>query len=280
MAAPKYEMFNDGGRKGEKPFIKWHLNFEYRYEITNEHVTGERDVWFFPVQIRPGKRNCENDTCPNIVCNIPEDESTEDILEWTQYYTDPVAHVKEGYRVKTNKEGVVMMEPPDELEQGIDLNWCRLCNMAQPIVDEQLGRLAMNQNWKDTPMKLKLGALYADMSVVRIDKASYSEMSPNGNATDRDEIKKAWKASMVKAKQMPGKKQKQNKFSDMCGRTYRSFGSARKEEEKEKKNKVAGKKKGVEVSDPVIKFKKVPEAAGEEEEDGYTECCAKGVFLV
>jgi hypothetical protein len=188
--------------------------------------------------------------------------------------------VKEGYRMKKDEEGVVMMEAPDESEQGIDLNWRRLRNMAQPIVDEQLGRLAMNKNWRDTLMKLNLGVFYVDTSVVRIDEALYSEMNPNGNATDMDEIERAWKAtvsteraSMVKARQMPGKKQKSNKFTNICGSTYGSFCSARKEEEKEKEIKIVGKKKGVEVSDPVIKFKSVADTSGEEEEDGCMECC-------
>jgi hypothetical protein len=191
MATPKYGIFYDSQRKGEKLVIKPHLNFEYRYEITDERVTGERDVCFFPVQICPAIRKCEKGTCPDILCNIPEDEFTEDVFKWTQYYTDPIAHVKEGYCVENDEEGVVTMEPPDESEQGIDLNWRCLRNMAQPIVDEQLGRLAMNQNWRDTPMKLNIGVLYVDTSVIRIDEASYSEMNPNGDATDMDEIEKA-----------------------------------------------------------------------------------------
>jgi hypothetical protein len=58
-------------------------------------------------------------------------------------------------------------------------------------------------------MKLNLDVLYVDMKVGRIDEASYSEMNPNGDATDMDEIKKAWKAtvttkraSMVKEKKI------------------------------------------------------------------------------
>jgi hypothetical protein len=44
MAAPKYEIFYDSQRKGEKLVMEQHLNFEYRCEITDEHVTGECDV--------------------------------------------------------------------------------------------------------------------------------------------------------------------------------------------------------------------------------------------
>jgi hypothetical protein len=38
---------------------------------------------------------------------------------------------------------VVSIEPEEEM--GINMNWHHLCNMAQPIVDKQLDRLAMHQ---------------------------------------------------------------------------------------------------------------------------------------
>jgi hypothetical protein len=59
--------------------------------------------------------------------------------------------------VKVDNKGDISIEPQEESKQGIYLNWRRLHNMAHPIVKEQLGRLAiMNQNWRDTPMKLNL----------------------------------------------------------------------------------------------------------------------------
>jgi hypothetical protein len=74
--------------------------------------------------------------------------------------------------------------------------------MAQPIFDEQLSKLAMNQSWRDTPMKLNLGSLLVATKVVHIDKALYNEISPNGNATDMDEIEAIWKKNKTGEKRV------------------------------------------------------------------------------
>ena len=50
-----------------------------------------------------------------------------------------------------------------------DLNWQRLRNMAQPIVDHQIAKLLTNQSWKRTPIELDLGKLMVDNEVVPID---------------------------------------------------------------------------------------------------------------
>jgi hypothetical protein len=45
------------------------------------------------------------------------------IFEWTQYYIDPNAHIKEGHRMKINNEGVITVELQQESKQRINLNW-------------------------------------------------------------------------------------------------------------------------------------------------------------
>jgi hypothetical protein len=201
MTTPKYEIFDDGARRGEKIVVERHLNFEYRYEIVLDHVRGDRHVWFYPVQVRPSIKKCERGKCTDTLCTIPDDEFTDDVFEWTQYYTDPTPGILEGRKVVIDDKGDVRIEHPpavmEEEERGIDLNWRRLRNMAQPIVDEQLGKLAMNQKWRDTPVKLHLGSLLVDTDVVRIDEASYYNMCPKGDNSDMDEIEGAWNKRMT-----------------------------------------------------------------------------------
>jgi hypothetical protein len=219
MSTPKYEIFDDGARKGEKIVIERHLNFEYRYEITKGFIRDERDVWFYPVQIRPSIQKCEKGKCTDVLCTIPDDEFTDDVFEWTQYYTDPTPLLRQGQKVLMDDNRVVTFMLAEEAAEKIDLNWRRLRNMAQPIVDEQLGKLAMNQSWRDTPMKLNLGSLLVDTKVVRIDEASYYDMSPNGDATDMDVIEATWKKSKSGEKRV-------------------SMGTGEKEDERKKKAKV------------------------------------------
>jgi hypothetical protein len=135
-------------------------------------------------------------------------------------------------------------------------------------------------------MKLNLGVLFVDTKVVRIDEASYYLMHPNGDATGMDKIKKVWKetisttwVSIVTDNKQCEKKQKQ--FGDICESTYGAFDNGAKKEEseannkeREKEKKIEGKKKAVEVSDPISKPNKDTAAAeGEEEVVGCTECC-------
>jgi hypothetical protein len=203
MSTPKFEIFDDGARKGEKLVIDRHLNYEFRYQLTNMYVTGERAIWFYPVQYSPWKHKCGDGDCDESLCNLAEDEFTHDVFEWEAHYDDPAPFKRKGEKVLMTEDRVVSFVPVKKEEQAsIDMNWKRLRMMAQPIVDEQLGKLAMDQSWRTTPMKLSLGSLVVDTSVVRIDEASYNEMHPFGSATDMDAIEKVWKekSTLYKAK--------------------------------------------------------------------------------
>jgi hypothetical protein len=107
-------------------------------------------------------------------------------------------------------------------------------NMAQPIIDEQFGQLAIDQNWRDTLMKLHLASLLVDTKVVQIDKASYYAMHPNGDANNMDKIEKSWKirkgtkrrVSTVAKQGAEGASKKPKNISEICGSTYGSFATA------------------------------------------------------
>jgi hypothetical protein len=91
---------------------------------------------------------------------MPNDEFTEDGFEWTQYYEDPTPPIREGDRILVDDDGIALIQAMDKM--GINFNWHHLHNMAQPIVDEQLGRLTMHHIWRNTPVKLNLGVLFVD----------------------------------------------------------------------------------------------------------------------
>jgi hypothetical protein len=57
----------------------------------------------------------------------------------------------------------VLFHDLDGSNEDLDLNWKRLHNMAYPLVDEQLAKLAMAGKWKNKPIHLDLGTflLYA-----------------------------------------------------------------------------------------------------------------------
>ena len=191
MSTPKFEIFDDGGRKGGKLVIDRHVNYEYRYQLTGEFITGERDVWFYPVQQYPSQHQCDDGKCTEDLCNLPDTRFTTDVFEWTQHWTDPNPLERKGQKVTMDENRVVSFVTAEE--KGIDMNWKRLRMMAQPIVDEQLGKLAMDQQWRTNPMSLSLGVMVVDTEVVRIDEASYGDMHAYGSATDMNEIEKAWK---------------------------------------------------------------------------------------
>jgi hypothetical protein len=69
--------------------------------------------------------------------------------------------------------GGVSFHDPDGYEDDLDLNWKRLRNMAQPVVDEQLAELAMTGR---KTIQLELGTQLLENSVIRYDKKLYDKM--------------------------------------------------------------------------------------------------------
>jgi hypothetical protein len=48
--------------------------------------------------------------------------------------------------------------------------------MAKPIIDFQLSKMAMDGNWKMKPLRINLGTILLDNSVVLFDPGSYQDM--------------------------------------------------------------------------------------------------------
>jgi hypothetical protein len=61
-------------------------------------------------------------------------------------------------------------------EESLKMNWRHLHNMAQTIVDNALGRLAIDGSLNMTLMHLQLGSMLVDTNRVRVDEQSYFDM--------------------------------------------------------------------------------------------------------
>jgi hypothetical protein len=96
-----------------------------------------------------------------------------------------------GKKVLINDNGVVSFVHPDGDDIDIDLNWKRLRSMAKPIVDEQLGKLVMMKQWKKCNMRVDLGVLMLDNTVVRYDKESCGDMTKD-ESEDMEKCTVAW----------------------------------------------------------------------------------------
>jgi hypothetical protein len=96
-----------------------------------------------------------------------------------------------GKLIKVLSLGGVTFHDLDGCEEDLDLNWKRLRNMAQPVVDEQLAKLAMEGKWKRSVVQLDLGFLLLDKDAIRFDKESYNKMEKD-SVKDLLQCKVAW----------------------------------------------------------------------------------------
>jgi hypothetical protein len=171
-----------------------HLNYSFRYEVSEEGlVVSNRQISFNLEQICPSERKCLAGLCGEELCQIPAAEFTTCCFEWSQYYEDPEPAVNRGKRVEVSADGTVDFLDVVTIEPILDLNWRRLRNMARPIVDEAIGRLAMSGLWEKSPMRLQLGSLLVDNKRVRIDENSYFEMPKDDDSADLERCSKKWK---------------------------------------------------------------------------------------
>jgi hypothetical protein len=79
-------------------------------------------------------------------------------------------------------------------EENPDMDWHHLSNIAKPIRDDALGRLAINGgSWRTTPMHLQLGSMLVDTKRVRVDEQSYFHIKKEDNIGDMQHCEHAWK---------------------------------------------------------------------------------------
>ena len=121
MSTNKYEIFDDGGRKGGKLVIDRHVNYEFRYQLTNGYITGECDFWFYPNQYYPSKRPCADGKCTEDLCTIPDDEFTTDVFEWSTHWNDPSPFEREGQKVNMDEERIVSFVIPEQKRKRVSM---------------------------------------------------------------------------------------------------------------------------------------------------------------
>jgi hypothetical protein len=192
--SPTTEIFNDCLKpKWRIVFVK-HLNYMFRYEVNEEAlVVSNRQISFNVNQICPSEQRCLDGHCSEVLCQIPADEFTTCCFEWSEHYEDPEPAVKRGKKLEVSADGTIDFVDVVVLEPVMDLNWRRLRNMARPIVDEAIGKLAMSGLWEKNPMRLHLGSLLVDNKRVCIDEQSYFEMPKDDDTADLERCSKKWK---------------------------------------------------------------------------------------
>jgi hypothetical protein len=91
-----------------------------------------------------------------------------------------------GKKVEIGLDGIIHFVDVVVKDKSLDMNWRRLRNMAWPIVDEALGRLAMDGNWQKSPMRMSLGSMLVDNKRVHVDENSYFELQNEGDTDSMD----------------------------------------------------------------------------------------------
>jgi hypothetical protein len=147
------------------------------FHVENKIVT-HKSVYFNKDQIHPSITKCYKGRCVLLLCRIAEANGTvpEKIYDLSTEDTDPLI----GRLLKVLSLGGISFHDPDGCEEELDLNWKRLRNMAQPVVDEQLAKLAMEGKWKKSPVKVDLGWLLLDNNAICFNKESYDEIEKDG----------------------------------------------------------------------------------------------------
>ena len=78
-------------------------------------------------------------------------------------------------------DGFVTIKHADGGNDKLALNWRSFCNMAMPIVEHQLAKVAINGMCLHRSIKVNLGTLMLDNSVKQLDAYSYHKMDKDNN---------------------------------------------------------------------------------------------------
>ena len=172
--------------------IDRHLNFDVSYDVQEQIVTG-KIFKFHKEQIHPSVAVCNDGKCEHVLCKVTDKEftSASDAHDPYEYEKDHVI----GKFVKISELGAITLLDEDGSQDCLDMNWRRLRNLARPIVDEQLAKLAMVGDWRTNRVRLHLGTLMLDNRIVRIDAASYKAMKRDATNTDVQDMEaccKSW----------------------------------------------------------------------------------------
>jgi hypothetical protein len=140
-----------------------HLNYDIRYDVEEQIVT-KRVHEFHIEQIHPCVSMCRDGKCVQDLCQLTDTDfkSAADSFDPWDYLKDPIV----GKLVQIAQTGAITFVDQDGGDNQQDLNWRRLRNLARPIVDEQLSKLAISGDWKTSKVKLHLGNLMIDNTIV------------------------------------------------------------------------------------------------------------------
>ncbi len=179
-------------KDGSIRLIDRHLNFDVVYDVQEQIITG-KVFKFHSEQIHPSVAMCNDGKCVHHLCQLTDSD-----FKTAADAHDPHEYVKDealGKCVKIDQLGAITLLDEDGSQNSLDMNWRRLRNLARPIVDEQLAKLAMLGDWKTNRVRLHLGTLMLDNRIVRIDAASYKDMKKDDTNTDFEDMEaclKSW----------------------------------------------------------------------------------------
>jgi hypothetical protein len=177
-----------GINPGQRVLVDKHLNFDVRYDLVDDIVT-HKHYRFHTEHILPNIALCQHGKCDEDLCAADVEEfEVARVLEEPHYilWDETI-----GKKVLINGNGVVSFVHPDGDDVDIDLNWKRLQSMAKPIIDEQLSKIVMMKQWKKCNMRVDLGVLMLDNTVVRYHKQSCSDMVKD-EGEDMQQCMVAW----------------------------------------------------------------------------------------
>ena len=190
---PSFHVFDDCFKPKCKVIFQKHLNYSFRYNISERGlVTSNRDITFNVKQIRPGEKKCLDGKCLEELCQYPDEGFPTCCFEWSNFYKDPTPALMRGKKVDVSPKGMVAFYDVTVKEENLDMNWRRLRAMAWPIVDEALGRLAMDGRWSSRGMSVNLGVMLVNNKIVKVDKTSYFLMEKDDDGNDLKRCAKAW----------------------------------------------------------------------------------------
>jgi hypothetical protein len=184
-----------------KVLTQRHLNFDVRYQVKNNVIT-HKVLLFNTNQVHTSVAKCCGGKCVLALCRLAENKNGQSVEDFYDPTRDMEDHLI-GKMVKVNGLGEMTFHDLDGSHPNLDLNWKRLRNLAQPVVDEALARMAMAGKWERQPIKLNLGVLLVDHTVIRIDNQSYAEMEKD-KEKDMKQCEVSWNRQLEREKEKRG----------------------------------------------------------------------------
>jgi hypothetical protein len=191
-----WDIFHE--KDGSMQLIDRHLNFDVVYDVQEQIITG-KVFKFHSEQIHPCVSMCNDGKCLHPLCQLTDKDfkSAADAHDPNEYVRDEAL----GKCVKIHHLGAITLLDEDGSQDNLDMNWRRLRNLARPIVDEQLAKLAMLGDWKTNRVRLNLGTLMLDNRIVRIDAGSCGQMKKDETNTDVADMEaccKSWNKKITR----------------------------------------------------------------------------------